>query len=193
MWDVGSRLIDVLMCKAYIWMVYSKRVNLVDNNASGGPRRLPTISVWGHAMVTLIITISFLIGAILSVRWRVFVLIPTIVISMLGVAIVGGAGNFQFWNLIFVIILTGTAIQLGYFVGLLANWGATSEICGLESDTSISDMARRPPHQTADERGPILVHAPPEFALLQSLPEQQRTRAVRVKMFAQSARSVHNT
>jgi membrane protein DedA with SNARE-associated domain len=71
-------------------------------------------------MASVIISMSFLIGATLCARCNLFVLIPTIIAAMLGAALAGIGLGYQFWSLMLVIILTGTAIQLGYFIGAIA-------------------------------------------------------------------------
>jgi uncharacterized protein YqgC (DUF456 family) len=67
--------------------------------------------------MTVIASLNSLTGAALGTRCKVYILVPAISFAVLAAAIVATRQGYQFWSLISVIILTGTAIQLGYLIG----------------------------------------------------------------------------
>jgi hypothetical protein len=77
--------------------------------------------------MTVILSLNFLTGAALGTRCKVYILVPAISFAVFAAAIVATLQDYQFWSLIPVIILTGTAIQLGYLFGALAPIGWAGE------------------------------------------------------------------
>jgi hypothetical protein len=73
------------------------------------------------------VILSLLTGAALGTRCKVYILVPAISFAVFAAAIVATLQDYQFWSLIPVIILTGTAIQLGYLFGVLAPIGWAGE------------------------------------------------------------------
>jgi hypothetical protein len=67
--------------------------------------------------MTLVI-IGFLIGAALARRFRVFVLVPTIVLALLGTAAGIAHGDPM---AVLTVVLIGTTLQLGYLAGAVAH------------------------------------------------------------------------
>jgi hypothetical protein len=72
-------------------------------------------------MASIIVGMGFLIGVTLGTRYKVLVLVPTIIVGASGAAVAGIGFGYQFWSLVLVIILTCTAIQLGYLIGMMAH------------------------------------------------------------------------
>jgi hypothetical protein len=73
-------------------------------------------------MASMIIGLSFLLSVTLgAARYKVLILLPTTIIAALGVAVAGIELGYQFWHLVLVIILTGTAIQFGYLIGTIGH------------------------------------------------------------------------
>jgi len=70
----------------------------------------------------LILTmISFLIGVVLGLRFKVFILVPAIGLALAMVA-VNGAGDGT-WQLAGTMVLVATFLQLGYLGGVILQFG----------------------------------------------------------------------
>ena len=67
-------------------------------------------------MMILILT-SVLVGAMLGLRLKVFVLVPVICGALVIVVVDGIARGDAIWRLAFSMIMIVTALQLGYFLG----------------------------------------------------------------------------
>jgi len=70
-------------------------------------------------MALEIVIIHFLAGAALGLRFKVMILVPALILTMLFAAIVGVTRDDQFWSIAVAMILLGTAIQVGYLAGIL--------------------------------------------------------------------------
>jgi hypothetical protein len=66
------------------------------------------------------IGIGALIGAVLGLRFKVFILIPAIILAAIGVAAVELARGDQAGSVPLTIILAATALQVSYLVGIIA-------------------------------------------------------------------------
>ena len=66
------------------------------------------------------IGIGALIGAVLGLRFKVFILIPAIIVAAIGVAAIELARGDHAGSVPLTIILTATALQVGYLVGFIA-------------------------------------------------------------------------
>jgi hypothetical protein len=70
---------------------------------------------------------AFLIGAILGLRFKVFILIPVAIVSFAAIAGVGFAYGSSPGFILFVVLLGVTAVQFGYVVGaVLGSFVVTS-------------------------------------------------------------------
>src|ERR1700704_3651588 len=67
-------------------------------------------------MMLLILT-GVLVGAMLGLRLKVFVLVPVICAALVIVVVDGIAREEAIWRLAFSMIMVITALQLGYFLG----------------------------------------------------------------------------
>src|SRR5258707_15796488 len=72
-----------------------------------------------NTMALEIVTIHFLAGAALGLRFKVMILVPALTLTMLFAVIVGVTRGDQFWSIAVATILLGTAIQVGYLAGIL--------------------------------------------------------------------------
>jgi hypothetical protein len=70
-------------------------------------------------MALEIVTIHFLAGAALGLRFKVMILVPALILTMLFAVIVGVTRGDQFWSIAVATILLGTGIQVGYLAGIL--------------------------------------------------------------------------
>jgi hypothetical protein len=61
-----------------------------------------------------------LTGAILGLRFKVVVLVPTIGLALVGAAIVAVAQGDQFWITAARLIVIAATIQIGYLAGLFS-------------------------------------------------------------------------
>jgi hypothetical protein len=75
---------------------------------------LPTVAT------VMTVGIGALIGAVLGLRFNVFILIPTIILAAIGVAAVELARGDQAGSVALTIILAATALQVSYLVGIIA-------------------------------------------------------------------------
>jgi hypothetical protein len=72
-------------------------------------------------MLILTIMISFLIGVVLGLRFKVLILVPAIGLALAMVAVNGaGAGT---WQLVGTMVLVATFLQLGYVGGGILRFG----------------------------------------------------------------------
>jgi hypothetical protein len=78
----------------------------------------PVISIWGYAMALTTFGIFFLIGATFSVRFNVLILFPAIGLALFGTAAVGIAHGDRIGSIALIMVLIGTALQLGYLAGI---------------------------------------------------------------------------
>jgi hypothetical protein len=62
--------------------------------------------------------IAFLVGAALSQRFKVLILLPVIGLAVVGAAVVGIAHGDRVGAVMLTIALTATALQVGYVFGL---------------------------------------------------------------------------
>jgi hypothetical protein len=68
-------------------------------------------------MVLALSIIGVLAGIALGLLFKVFVLAPAITLAVIFALIVGVARGETFGSIIVAMLIIGTAIQLGYFVG----------------------------------------------------------------------------
>ena len=66
------------------------------------------------------IGIGALTGAVLGLRFKVFILIPAVILAAVGVAGIEFARGDHAGSVPLIIILTATALQVSYLVGLIA-------------------------------------------------------------------------
>jgi predicted Na+-dependent transporter len=62
--------------------------------------------------------ICTVVGIALGLRFKVLVLVPAIALAVIFALIVGVARGDSFWSIVLVMVIVGTAIQLGYLVGI---------------------------------------------------------------------------
>ena len=65
------------------------------------------------------LAVSALAGIVLGLRFKVMILVPAITLAMLLAATAGIARAYPFWSIVMAIILVGSAVQIGYFVGVV--------------------------------------------------------------------------
>lgn len=63
------------------------------------------------------------IGAILGLRFKVFVLVPAIVLSSVASCTIGIAHGNSLWSILLVVFFVATALQIGYFAGTAILFG----------------------------------------------------------------------
>jgi hypothetical protein len=62
--------------------------------------------------------INVLAGIALGLRYRVVILVPAVSLVVTFAVIVGIARGDHLWSIILAMVIVGTAIQLGYLVGI---------------------------------------------------------------------------
>jgi hypothetical protein len=65
----------------------------------------------------ILILLSLLVGAVLGLRFKVFVLVPVISGALAIVVVDGIARGDPLWRLAFTMIVIATVLQLGYILG----------------------------------------------------------------------------
>jgi hypothetical protein len=84
-------------------------------------------NVWGSpsgflafvtAMAFELAIVSVLAGIGLGLRYKVLILVPAVTLAMIFAMIVAIVRGDHFWSIILVIAIPGTAVQLGYLVGI---------------------------------------------------------------------------
>ena len=63
--------------------------------------------------------IGILVGMVLGIRCKVFVLVPVICVALAIAVIDGIARGDGLWRLAFALIVIAISVQLGYFLGLV--------------------------------------------------------------------------
>jgi len=67
----------------------------------------------------ILILLSVLVGAVLGLRFKVFVLVP-VICGALAIAVVEGiAGGDGLWRLVFAMTVIAASLQLGYILGIV--------------------------------------------------------------------------
>ncbi len=66
-----------------------------------------------------IVIVTVLIGIALGVRYKVLILVPAITFALAFAVIAGIAQSAGFWSTLLTMALLGTAVQFGYFIGIL--------------------------------------------------------------------------
>jgi hypothetical protein len=65
-----------------------------------------------------LVVINVLAGIALGLRYRVVILVPTLSLVMTFTVIVGVARGDHSWSIILAMVIVGTAVQLGYLIGI---------------------------------------------------------------------------
>jgi len=83
------------------------------------------------SMVTFTI-VSVLVGALLGMRFRVFILLPVVLLTVAIVAAVGLARESGAWRILLEIVVVMTALELGYLGGSVGAriWSASRKSPG---------------------------------------------------------------
>jgi hypothetical protein len=63
-------------------------------------------------------TITFVAGIALGLRYRIGILVPAVVFVVIFALIVGIARGDHIWSIIWAMMIGGTAVQLGYLIGI---------------------------------------------------------------------------
>ena len=69
-------------------------------------------------MVIELAVISVLAGIVLGLRYKVVILVPAVMFVVIFAITVGIARGDHFWSIALAIMIVGTAVQLGYLVGI---------------------------------------------------------------------------
>jgi hypothetical protein len=62
--------------------------------------------------------INVLAGIALGLRYRVVILVPAVSLVVTFAVLVGVARGDHFWSIILAMVIVGTAVQLGYSIGI---------------------------------------------------------------------------
>src|SRR5260370_24858558 len=67
---------------------------------------------------SLTITLCFLAGIALGLRYKVLILVPAVTLAMIFAMIIGVACADHFWSIVLAMVVLGTAVQFGYLAGI---------------------------------------------------------------------------
>jgi hypothetical protein len=71
--------------------------------------------------MSMAIGVSALIGMALGLRFKVFILIPTIILAGVSIAVIQAGRGDQASSIVVTIVLVVTTLQIGYLVGIIAH------------------------------------------------------------------------
>jgi hypothetical protein len=63
--------------------------------------------------------ISMLAGIALGLRYKVFVLVPAVSLTIMFAVVGGIAHGDRMWSILFTMAILGTAVQFGYLAGIM--------------------------------------------------------------------------
>src|SRR5258708_3895845 len=72
--------------------------------------------------------ISVLAGTALGLRYKVFVLVPAVTLSIMFAVMGGIARGDRLWSILLAMAILGTAVQFGYLAGIMLR-AAVGSIC----------------------------------------------------------------
>ena len=72
--------------------------------------------------------ISMLAGTALGLRYKVFVLVPAVTLSIMFAVMGGIARGDRLWSILLAMAILGTAVQFGYLAGIMLR-AAVGSIC----------------------------------------------------------------
>jgi hypothetical protein len=72
---------------------------------------------WNVVAIQLAV-ISVLAGIALGLRYRVVILVPAVALIVIFAIVIGVARGDDFWSITLAIVAAGTAVQVGYLVGI---------------------------------------------------------------------------
>jgi hypothetical protein len=70
-------------------------------------------------MTLELVIISALAGIALGLRYKVFVLVPAVSLTMMLAVMSGIAYGDRLWSILFAMAILGTAVQFGYLAGIM--------------------------------------------------------------------------
>jgi hypothetical protein len=103
----------------------------------------------------LLAIVSILIGALLGLRFRVFILVPAITFALVLVIGVGVARESGIWWIALEMVVVATALQLGYLGGsaFAATRAARSGEDGLQASAEMPGFDSKPvPERPPEEQ-----------------------------------------
>src|SRR5258707_14834069 len=68
--------------------------------------------------ISLTMTLCFLAGIALGLRYKVLILVPAVTLAMIFATIIGVARADHFWSIVLAMVVLGTAVQFGYLAGI---------------------------------------------------------------------------
>ena len=90
--------------------------------------RAPDLGVQGSAMTLELAIISVLAGIALGLRYKVFVLVPAVTLTIMFAVTGGIAHGDRLWSILLAMAILGTAVQIGYLAGIMIR-AAVRSIC----------------------------------------------------------------
>jgi hypothetical protein len=92
-------------------------------------------------MIILAIT-AIIIGALLGLRFKVFVLVPAIAIGSATTFGIGMAHNNSLWSIVLAMVLAVSALQMGYLGAVVIRFVSAGAQAGKNSHGNIATLQR---------------------------------------------------
>ena len=80
--------------------------------------------------MVIAISISFIVGAALGLRFKAFILVPTVILGLLVIAIFETLRRDSWWFVGLAMVRVTTTLQIGYFAGVVARQAILAQKLG---------------------------------------------------------------
>ncbi len=82
------------------------------------------------------------IGAVLGLRFKVLILIPSIFLVTVGIAVVGTAVGWKPWSIVGTVVISVTALQIGYLIGVVARAATSSFLARAHAQIAVDALSQ---------------------------------------------------
>jgi hypothetical protein len=76
------------------------------------------VNLFGEFKKMILAITSALLGAVLGLRFKVWILVPAIIFGLVATAVVGLLRGDDVWSIALIMVLVATSLQIGYFVAI---------------------------------------------------------------------------
>ena len=93
--------------------------------------------------MSMLILLAFLLGAVLGMRFKVFILIPAIGFALIAILAGGIARGNSVSGTLIVAVLASSCLQIGYLLGIIARYSVALTRAGRPRKASIEAESAR--------------------------------------------------
>ena len=113
----GGKMSGRLTSRPLTKVAYRSHINIGEN--SDDSTMWLDLQPWLPLLtISLTITLCFLAGIALGLRYKVWILVPAVTLAMIFAMIIGVARADHFWSIVLAMVVLGTAVQFGYLAGI---------------------------------------------------------------------------